>query len=235
MPEFPGDVGRPLNDFLDAARPSPFVEFISRRWVRITAIVWIVLTLGATIAFQTLVAPTLTADRFELWLAGSPDRVDIGVDPDADVVHITGGQNDLTELFIADDSILVLAADVDATTDATWIRVPLTALDPAFQALQPDRLADALSPGHVRCVAVGGDAAVILALLVSATNENNDGISLCGSGVGAAAEKGQDFFTTSDDVTPGEVAAVPRAGIVELADLDDPDATIELLDGLIGA
>jgi hypothetical protein len=223
-----------MNDFLDAARPSPFVEFIGRRWVRITAIVWIVLTVGATIAYQNFVAPTLTADRFELWLAGSPDRVDIGVDPDADVVHIDGGQNGLTELFIHDDSMLVLATDVDATTDATWVRVPLTAIDPAFHALQPERLADALHRRRKECAPPTQDAAVIVYLVIARPTNAEPDWQVCGGAWNSAAPEG-DILSTSHDVTPNEVAAVPTAGIVELVELDDPDAVIALLDGLISA
>jgi hypothetical protein len=223
-----------MNDFLDAARPSPFIEFISRPWVRITAILLIVLTLGATIAYQTLVTPTLTADRFELWLAGSPDRVGIDVDPDADVVHITDGQNDLTELFIADDSILVRATDVDATTDATWIRVPLTALDPAFQALQPDRLADALHRRVKECAPPSEDAAAIVDLVIARPANAEPDWQVCGSAWKNATPEGE-VLSTSADVTPDNVATIPTAGVVELADLDDPDTVTTLLDGLIGA
>lgn len=223
-----------MNDFLDAARPSPFVEFISRRWVRITVIVWIVFTIGATITYQTFVAPTLTADRFELWLAGSPDRVGIDVDSDADVVHITGGQKGLTELFIVGDSMLVRATDIDATTDATWIRVPLTALDPAVRALEPERLPDALRRRLKECAPPTEDAAAIVDLVIARPPNAEPDWQVCGGAWNNAAPEG-DILSTADEVSADEVATVPTAGVVELADLDDPDAVTTLLDGLIRA
>ena len=223
-----------MSGFLDQGRPSAFVRFLQRRWVRVVAAVWIVVTIGAVAVYQTTVAPTLTADRFELWLTGSPERVVIGVDDEAGTVHVTGGQNGLSEMIVDGPSMFVLASEVGAgTSEATWVEIPLASLDPAFRAFEPVRLVAALSPGHVRCELTAGDVATVVQVLVRAPQATGEGVSLCGSGAGAAADEGEDFFTSRRGVEPGDVDPGPLPSVVPLSDLDDPDAVVSRLNAFI--
>lgn len=223
-----------MSDFLDRERPSSLVTFLARRWVRVVAVVWVLVTVGVVAVYQATVAPKLTADRLELWLVGSPERVVIGVDEDAGVVHVTGGQNGLSEMIVDDDSLFVLASEIDGNAPgATWVEVPLASLDPAFAAFEPARLITALSPGHVRCELTAGDAASVIRVLVKAPKVTGEGVSLCGAGAGAAADEGEDFFTSQRAVEPGDVDPGPLQSVASLSSLDEPDVVIGSLNELI--
>jgi hypothetical protein len=223
-----------MSGFLDQGRPSAFVRFLGRRWVRVVAAVWIVVTIGAVAVYQTTVAPTFTADRFELWLAGTSERVVIGVDDEAGTVHVTGGQNGLSELVVDGPSMFVLASEVGAgTTDATWVEIPLASLDPAFRAFEPIGLVQALSRERKECAAPTSDANDIITVLVARPADDVATWMLCGGAWSNVAPVEVDVLTDSRSVKPVAVNPGPLPSVVPLSDLDDPDAVVSRLNAFI--
>jgi hypothetical protein len=204
------------------------------RWVRAACALIALIVIGATVYYQTVVEPTLSATRMNLWLAGDDDHVVIEVDVAAGLVVVSGGQNGLSQLVVDQDSLFALSNEVSMEdTSAKWVEIPLVDVSGEFEAITPTRVLAALSPGAVRCSPPSRDALTILRLTVDAVDDADSGVSLCGSRVGAAADTGQDFLVQSAAILPSAVSFSPGDSVVRLDATSQPQAIIHTLNGYV--
>ena len=192
------------------------------RW---SALAVVVVLVGATVYYQSVVVPELTATEYEFWVAGESDRVEIGVDNAADVVTVEGGRNGLSQIVASRGSLFVLADEVAAQTTATWVEIPWESIAGRPSILISQRAADALSVGHVRCEPLSSDAATMVVVLLG-VELTGDGQSLCGAGAGAAADEGQDVLVNARSVRPNALPQVPGVSVVAVGEMPNTDAVL---------
>ena len=121
----------PIMHQFDEKPPASWLfALIGRLWVRVLLIGIVLLVVAGTVYYKTAVVPTLTATRFEVSVEGRGNRLVIGVDDEAGVVTVSGGQNGLSELVISDGSLMVLVSEVGVDGgEYKWVEVPLSMVD----------------------------------------------------------------------------------------------------------
>jgi hypothetical protein len=203
----------------------------SRRWVRWLAGVVAVVVVSYTIYYQAVVAPELTAHRLGVQVAGGDARLVVEVGEDAALVAIAGGVNGLSQAIATDDSLFVLAIDVDAESEMTWVAVPWQDSE-TLNVLRAARVSDALSIGVKDCRPLSGDAEVLVSILL-APGELGAGASLCGSTIRNTAELGEDVIVDVKAVRPSDITSPPDTSVVDLADVPNRDLVLAALDRLL--
>lgn len=183
-------------------RESPVLRWWRRRWFRYAALSVASLLVLSTVWYRVFVVPELTATEFQIWRVGG-ERATVLVDEAADRVHVTNGGGGLSEFFVADGALLVLADEVDAGQSAqAWVRVPLNALDDPFMALAADRVPPGLSVKVKDCEPMPEDTAVLaaVALGTSSLPAREDGrIFVCG-GAHENLSNGLDLLVRSEAI-----------------------------------
>ena len=203
----------------------------SRRWVRWLVGAVALVVVGGTIYYQAVVAPELTAHRFDVQVAGDEARLVVEVDEDADLVAIAGGVNGVAQVIATDDSLFVLTIDVDAESEMTWVAVPWQNIGERLNVLRAARVSDALSIGVKDCRPLGGDAEVLVSMLL-AQGELGVGASLCGSAIRNTADRGEDVIVDVKAVRPSDLTSPPATSVVALADLPNRDLVLAALSRL---
>ncbi len=222
--------GRVLNARpFDEKQPSAWLfALIGRRWVRVLLIGVVLLVVAGTVYYKTVVVPTLTATRFEVSVEGQDNRLVVGVDDEAGVVTVSGGQNGLSELVISGGSLLVLATEVGVGGGDKWVQMPLSLVDAHMGALTPSRALAALSRDVKECRKPSADATFILRLLLGISD---NGVSLCGYGSGHA--DGTHWIVDEKAVRPSELNEVPSSSVLALSAMAKPEAVLAALDQLV--
>lgn len=200
-----------------------------RRWVRVALISVALLIGGATVWYQTVVKPTLTATRLTVSVEGVGRNLVFGVDDEAGTVLVSGGQNGLSEFVLSEDSILVLATEVGVTGDAEWVVVPLSVVDERMGAFASSRVVSAISRGVKECRVPGPDATTILNALLAAESSGAR-VSLCGTGWGHV--DGQHMVVRREAVRPSELGPVSTSSVVAISETASPDMVLEAIDRL---
>lgn len=205
-----------------------------RGWVRVVAILMALLLVAGTVYSKLVVEPKLTATELQVWVAGDDGRVRIGVDDEAGVVAVVGGRRGVAELFVAGQSLIVSAIDVGVeAAGVAWIEVPLSAIDPRFSALLPDRLMSAIDRGVKECSAPDADAVSILTMLFPIEQVAAPDRSLCWAAWEPVADRGRDLLVDHERVRTTEIAQPPTVDVVPLNSLVSPAVVIEALARLL--
>ena len=191
----------------------------------------------STVWYQVFVVPELTATEFQIWRVGG-ERATVLVDKATDRVHVTNGGGGLSEFFVADGALLVLAAEVDAGRSAqAWVRVPLNVLDDRFMALTAGRVPQGISVKVKDCEPMSEDAAVLAAVTLGTSSlpAREDGrIFVCGF-AHENLSNGLDLLVRSEAIRPGKVGDLPdEIEIVDVGPLEDPAVVIAVLEALAG-
>lgn len=220
----------PIMHQFDEKPPASWLfALIGRRWVRVLLIGIVLLVVAGTVYYKIAVVPTLTATRFEVSVESRANRLVIGVDDEAGVVTVSGGQNGLSELVISDGSLLVLVSEVGVDGgDYKWVEVPLSMVDARWRALTPSRARSALSRDVKECRRPSTDAAIIVGLLLGVSDT---GVSLCGRGSGHADST--QWIVDEKALRPSELTDVPTSSVLALSDTAEPEAVLAALDRLV--
>lgn len=212
---------------------SPFVRLFAHRWVRWAAVAFVLVVVALTAWYQLAVAPHLTSTQYRVYVAGSDDRLIVKVDDEGERAIISGGNGPLTGLIIDGDSLFVLADEVGAEgLGVTWLEVPVDALDPRWAIPTPDQIGRAISRDVKDCGAPSSDAAFVFGLLLGIDTTANGG-QLCGSAMDALATDGTDLIVLTDGVRPSALGEIPPTSVGQLADLDDRETVMTVLNRLI--
>lgn len=206
----------------------PFRLFARRsvRWGLVTVVLTLV---GAAVINQLFVEPRLTATTARIRVAGGEDRLVIHIDDEQGQATISGGTNGLTQLIIDRDAVYVPADEVGAGgLGFEWLEVPATELDGRVTLPTVDEIGRSLSRGAKDCGPTSTKAEFVFALFLG-IDTNLDGISLCDSSVGFAADEGNDLLVTSTAVRPSALGIIPPFSVGQLADLPDADAVVDAL------
>jgi hypothetical protein len=204
-----------------------FVAFITRRSVKLAVLAVVCLIGGSAVWYQRYVAPTLTARRYEVSIAGSDQHAVVGLDEAQSLVSVSGGLGALHEFAVTDSALFIRASDV-LGEGTGWILVPLQALDARFAVLSPSRMRAAMARGPKECAPFGPDAAVLLTLLFGQNVASNTAGNLCDAGVFRGAEVGVDVLVRMSRIHPADVAGSP-VDAVPLADVDKETVVVDNL------
>ena len=202
-----------------------------RRWVRWLVGIVVVVLAGSVIYFQTVVAPQLTARRFEVQVAGEDSRLVVEVDEDAPLIAMTGGVNGLSDIVATGESLFVLASDVGAQSDATWVVVPMADLGPLPAVLTASRLSHELSIGVKDCRRLQGDAEELVSMMLR-TGESAPEAELCGAAIRNIASAGT-VTVDMADLRPSDLTAPPTDSVVALAEVANSDHVLAELERLL--
>lgn len=202
-----------------------------RRWVRVVLVSVAALVIASGVWFQAVVRPTLTATKLTVSVEGLEADLVIGVDEEARIVTVSGGRGGLSEFIVSGDSLLVLASEVGASSEAEWVEVPFIVLDESAGALAPSRALLAFSRGVKECRGPSSDAIVLLAVLLGAHGGSNGDVSLCGSGWGQVDD--QHLIVRQRSVRPSELIVPPDSSVIALAGVSDPESVVTVLNDLL--
>lgn len=207
-------------------------RWTDHRWVRMLAIPVVAVIALLFLWYWVLVEPRLQAVELDVWRAPDESRVSFVLDGGRSITLVSSGQLGLSSVVKTDQSVYVLARDVDVDASGrTWIEVPIDRVDPSFLALDPERIEAAFDRPNRACAPPSKDAAIALLLFVTPHARGGNG-EVCGVGIGAVATAGADFKTVWSRVRPPSVPA--DADVVHVDRLPDPDAVIARIDRQVG-
>lgn len=218
-------------DLVNPPRGPLGLRLLGRRWV-LAALVIVNVAGLVDVAYRALViTPELTATRIELSVAGRSDHAEIYLD--AETVEIRGGEAYIGELLITRGVMYVRTRDVGVTAGfATWIQVPISALDPRTRWLRSSTVLGALQGDHLNCERPSADALRVLRLLLDAPREPQNGLWLCGTVVRTVPPESS-YVVDTAEIRPRPLAVPPRQSVVPLLSTPDPARVLATLDGIL--
>lgn len=202
-----------------------------RRPIRYTLLAAVVVAvLGATYQAQ-FVTPTLTATRYDIAVSGRDDRALVEANVSEGEIHVVDGRNGLTTFHVVDGSMYVLADEVGADTEATWVHLSRASIDPFPVAMNPSRIADALEIHVKHCRPLTSDSEWWMNVLFGPSAASVD--TLCGTAFRNTSDPGTELIVGSSARRPSDLAQTPTGSVVELVGIANQDEVLAALTELL--